>query len=161
MAGRKLFFAHSPRCLVAIEAVGLVLDVPTAILRSPKLLEQLLSEHESDKDKIVHFEEENAQLRQHLFGSKSEQTAAPTTPQMALFNEPENGPESVDETVKEEAVAPTKRRGKRSLCPPIFRASKSFTNCPITSGPVPAVAVNIVLARKSASSSRSCRCKST
>lgn len=57
-----------------------------------QLLEQMLSERESDKGKIVHLEEENALLRQRLFGRKSEQTADPTTPQMALFNEAEAWP---------------------------------------------------------------------
>ena len=78
-----------------------------------RLLEQMLSERESDKDKIVHLEEENALLRKRLFGRKSEQTADPATPQMALFNEAE----SVDETVEEEVVAPNKRRGKRKPLP--------------------------------------------
>lgn len=108
-------------------------DLPDDPVLLKQLLEQMLSERESDKGKIVHLEEENALLRQRLFGRKSEQTADPTTPQMALFNEAESVAESVDETVEEEVVAPTKHGANASLCPPIFRASKSFTNCPITS----------------------------
>jgi hypothetical protein len=73
----------------------------------------MLSERESDKGKIGHLEEEKVLLRQRLFGRKSEQTADPATPQMALFNEAE----SVAETVEEEVVAPTKRRGKRMSLP--------------------------------------------
>ncbi|WP_375154752.1 transposase [Pseudomonas sp. PDM25] len=65
-----------------------------------QLLEQLLLEPESDKGKIVHLEEENALLRQRLFGRKSEQTADPATPQMALFNEAESVAELVHEAVK-------------------------------------------------------------
>jgi hypothetical protein len=77
----------------------------------------MLSERESDKGKIVHLEEENALLRQRLFGRKSEQTADPATPQMALFNEAESVAEHVDEVAEEEIVAPTKRRGKRKHLP--------------------------------------------
>ena len=92
-------------------------DLPDDPVLLKQLLEQMLSERESDKGKIVHLEEENALLRQRLFGRKSEQTADPTTPQMALFNEAESVAESVDETVEEEVVAPTKRRGKRKPLP--------------------------------------------
>ena len=86
-------------------------DLPDDPVLLKRLLEQMLSERESDKDKIVHLEEENALLRQRLFGRKSEQTADPATPQMTLLNE------AVDETVKEEIVAPTKQRGKRKPLP--------------------------------------------
>jgi len=82
-----------------------------------QLHEQMLSERGSDKGKIVHLEEENALLRQCLFGRRSEQTADSATPQMALFNEAESVAELVDETVEEEVVAPTKRRGKRKPLP--------------------------------------------
>ncbi|MGH8436322.1 MAG: IS66 family transposase [Pseudomonas sp.] len=92
-------------------------DLPDDPVLLKQLLEQRLSERESDKGKIVHLEEENALLRQRLFGRKSEQTADPATPQMALFNEAESVAESVDETVEEEVVAPTKRRGKRKPLP--------------------------------------------
>ena len=92
-------------------------DFPDDPVLLKRLLEQMLSERESDKGKIVHLEEENALLRQRLFGRKSEQTADPATPQMALFNEAESVAESVDETVEEEVVAPTKHRGKRQPLP--------------------------------------------
>ena len=89
-------------------------DLPDDPVLLKQLLAQMLGEHESDKGKIVHLEEENALLRQRLFGRKSEQTVDPTTPQMALFNEAESVTEPVDETVDEEVVAPTKRWTKRS-----------------------------------------------
>jgi hypothetical protein len=54
-------------------------DLPDDPVLLKQLLEQMLSERESDKGKIVHLEEENALLRQRLFGHKSEQTADPTT----------------------------------------------------------------------------------
>jgi len=82
-----------------------------------QLLEQMLSERESDKGKIVHLEEENALLRQRLFGRKSEQTVDPATPQLALFNEAESVAEPTAEEAEEEVVAPTKRRGKRKPLP--------------------------------------------
>lgn len=82
-----------------------------------QLLEQMLSERESHKGRIVHLEEENALLRQRLFGRKSEQTADPAAPQLALFNEAESVAEPVDEAAEEEVVAPTRRRGKRKSLP--------------------------------------------
>lgn len=105
-------------------------DLPDHPVLLKQLLAQMLSERESDKGKIVHIEEENELLRQRLFGRKSEQTADPATPQMALFNEAESVAESVDETVEEEVVAPTKQRGKRK---PLPADLKSSTNCPSTS----------------------------
>jgi transposase len=81
------------------------------------MLEQMLSERESHKGWIVHIEEENALLRQRLFGRKSEQTAESATPQLALFNEAESISEPIDEATEEEVVAPTKRRGKRKPLP--------------------------------------------
>ena len=80
-------------------------DLPDDPVLLKRLLEQMLSERESG-GKIVHLEEENALLRQRLFGRKSEQTADPATPQMALFNEVESVAELVDEAVEEEVVAP-------------------------------------------------------
>src|SRR3546814_13244626 len=73
----------------------------------------MLIERESNKGRIVHLEEENALLRQRLFGRKSEQTTDLATPQLALFNEAESIAEPVGEDVEEEVVAPAKRRGKR------------------------------------------------
>ena len=69
------------------------------------------------KGKIVHLEEENALLRQRLFGHKSEQTTDPATAQLALFNEAESVAGPVDEACEEEVVLPTKRRGKRKPLP--------------------------------------------
>lgn len=51
-------------------------------------------------------------MRQRLFGRKSEQSADPLTPQMALFNEAESVAEPAAETI-EEAVG----RGKRKPLP--------------------------------------------
>jgi len=47
-------------------------DLPDDPVLLKQLLEQMLSERESDKGKIVHLEEENALLRQRRFGRKSE-----------------------------------------------------------------------------------------
>lgn len=83
-------------------------DLPDDPALLKQLLEQMLIERESNKGCIVHLEEENALLRQRLFGRKSEQTADLATPQLALFNEAESIAEPVDEDVEEEAVAPAK-----------------------------------------------------
>ena len=77
-------------------------------------LKQLLAQMQS---KVVHLEEENALLRQRLFGRKSEQTIDPATPQLALFNEAESVAEPAAEEAEEEVVAPTKHRGKRKPLP--------------------------------------------
>lgn len=76
-------------------------DLPDDPILLKQLLEQMISERESDKGKIVHLEEENALLHQRLFGRKSEQSADPLTPQMALFNEAESVAEPADETAEE------------------------------------------------------------
>ena len=73
-------------------------------------LKQLLAQMQS---KVVLLEEENALLRQRLFGRKSEQTADPATPQLLLFNEAESIDTPAPVEADEEVVAPTKRRGKR------------------------------------------------
>ncbi|WP_241089057.1 transposase, partial [Pseudomonas viridiflava] len=52
-----------------------------------QLLKQMLAKMQS---RVGFLEEENALLRQRLFGRKSEQTADPATPQLALFNEAES-----------------------------------------------------------------------
>ena len=77
----------------------------------------MISERESDKGKIIYLEEDNSLLRHRLFGRKSEQSAAPLTPQMALFNEAESVAEPADETAEEKTVAPARRRGKRKPLP--------------------------------------------
>lgn len=69
------------------------------------------------QSRVGFLEEENALLRQRLFGRKSEQTVDPATPQLALFNEAESVVEPIDEGAEEEAVAPTQRRGKRKPLP--------------------------------------------
>ncbi|EJM56180.1 transposase [Pseudomonas sp. PvR086] len=92
-------------------------DLPDDPALLKQLLEQMLIERESNKGRIVHLEEENALLRQRLFGRKSEQTADLATPQLALFNEAESIAEPVDEDVEEEVVAPAKPRGKRKPLP--------------------------------------------
>ncbi|MGX5793171.1 IS66 family transposase [Pseudomonas sp. E2-15] len=92
-------------------------DLPDDPVLLKQLLEQMLRERKSDKGKIVHLEEENALLRQRLFGRKSEQAADAATPQLALFNEAESIAAPVSEESEEEVVTPIKRRGKRKLLP--------------------------------------------
>lgn len=84
-------------------------DLPDDPVLLKQLLEQMISERESDKGKIVHLEEEG----QRLFRRKSEQSADPLTPQLALFNEAESVAEPAAETTEEEAVG----RGKRKPLP--------------------------------------------
>jgi hypothetical protein len=69
------------------------------------------------QSRVGFLEEENALLRQRLFGRKSEQTTDPPTPQLALFNEVESIAEADCDVVEEEIFTPTKRRGKRRPLP--------------------------------------------
>ncbi|MCP1464397.1 hypothetical protein J3D60_002222 [Pseudomonas sp. S3E17] len=105
--------------------------MPENLPDDPELLKQLLAKVQS---RVGFLEEENALLRQRLFGRKSEQTADPTTPQLALFNEAESVVEPIDEASEEEVVAPTQPNGAASAsrCPLISLASKSSMNCPHT-----------------------------
>ena len=112
------------------------------------------------QSKVVHLEEENALLRQRLFGRKSEQTIDPATPQLALFNEAESLAELVAEDVDEKEVARSKRRGKRKPLPADLPRSKSSTNCLSMNWPAFAVAANSPSVRRSANSWRWCRCRS-
>lgn len=89
-------------------------SMPEDLPDDPQLLKQMLAKMQS---RVGFLEEENALLRQRLFGRKSEQTADPATPQMALFNEAESVAEPIGEDVEEEVVAPNKRRGKRKPLP--------------------------------------------
>lgn len=89
-------------------------------------LKQLVAQMHS---KVVDLEEENALLRQRLFGRKSEQTIDPATPQLALFNEAESLAEPAAEEVDEEVVAPNKCHRKRKPLPADCPAPKSSTNC--------------------------------
>ncbi|WP_455230384.1 IS66 family transposase [Geopseudomonas aromaticivorans] len=103
-----------------------MISVPDTLPDDPAALKQLLlalSEQVAVKDgQILQLREENILLRQRLFGRKSEQTADPATPQLALFNEADSLAEPLDEAadneVVEEVVVPSaKRRGKRKPLP--------------------------------------------
>lgn len=91
-----------------------MISMPEKLSDDLAALKQLLAQMRS---KVVHLEEENALLRQRLFGRKSEQTVDPTTPQLALFNEAESVAEPATENTDEDVVAPTKRRCKRKPLP--------------------------------------------
>ncbi len=89
-------------------------DLPDDPAVLKQLLAQLLAERTVDKDHIVDLKEQIKLLRDRLFNRKSEQTVDPNTPQLAMFNEPENEPLlAVVDDADEEVVAPVKRRGKR------------------------------------------------
>lgn len=88
--------------------------MPENLPDDPQLLKQLLAKTQS---RVGVLEEENALLRQRLFGRKSEQSADPATPQLALFNEAESVAELADEDVEEEVIVPARRCGKRKPLP--------------------------------------------
>ncbi|WP_437438347.1 transposase domain-containing protein, partial [Pseudomonas syringae] len=87
-------------------------DLPDDPVLLKQLLAQLLTERTADKGHIVDLKEQIKLLRDRL-GRKSEQTVEPSTPQLALFNEPESEPMLSVGDADEEVVAPVKRRGKR------------------------------------------------
>ena len=88
-------------------------DLPDDPVLLKQMLVQMLSERQVDKDQIVDLKEQIRLWRERFFGRKSEQTVDPQTPQLVLFNEPESLAVPVSDESDEEAVAPTKRRGKR------------------------------------------------
>ncbi len=88
-------------------------DLPDEPAALKQMLAQLLAERTVDKGQIVDLQEQIKLLRDRLFNRKSEQTVEPNTPQLALFNEPENQCVPATDDADEDVVAPTKRRGKR------------------------------------------------
>lgn len=95
-----------------------MISMPDNLPDDPATLKQLLAQMQV---KVVHLQEENALLRQRLFGRKSEQTPEPSSPQLAMFNEAESLVEPVTEEAVEEAeevvTTTAKRRGKRKPLP--------------------------------------------
>ncbi|WP_460431478.1 transposase, partial [Azotobacter salinestris] len=104
--------------------------MPDTLPDDPLLLKQLLlsaNEQMSAKDaRIEQLQEQVALLRQRLFGSKSERSIDPDSPQLAMFNEAEQLAEEPAPAVEaeaqeiaeaEEGVAPIKHRGKRQPLP--------------------------------------------
>jgi hypothetical protein len=102
-------------------------SVPENLPDDLQLLRQMLAKMQS---RVGFLEEENALLRQRLFGRKSEQTADPATSQLALFNEAESIADVADEDTEEEVVDPPSAVASAIHYLPICSASKSFTNCP-------------------------------
>jgi len=103
--------------------------MPETLPDDPAALKQLLADVLSSAQKLAaskdgqieQLREQNALLIQRLFGRKSEQSADPDSPQLAMFNEAEQlaeaAPEAPAVEAQEEVVAPTKRRGKRKPLP--------------------------------------------
>lgn len=100
-----------------------MISMPDHLPDDPELLKQMLLEafellgrqqeiDQAHQSQIVDLKEQIKLLRDRLFGRKSEQTADPQTPQLALFNEPESVELTAPED-DEEVVAPSPRRGKR------------------------------------------------
>lgn len=63
------------------------------------------------QSRVGFLEEENALLRQRLFGRKSEQTADPATLQLALFDDAE----SIADVADEDAEAGTGKQNVRKV----------------------------------------------
>ena len=96
--------------------------MPADFLDDPVILKQMLLEAFNRQEEtaaqayqiyIVDLKAQIKLARDSLFGRKSEQTVEPSTPQLALFNEPESEPMPLADDADEEVVAPTPRRGKR------------------------------------------------
>lgn len=98
-----------------------MISLPDDLPDDPVLLKRLLLEAlnrqqesaQSYQTHIVDLKEQIKLLRDRLFGRKSEQTAEPNTPQLALFNEPESEPMPSIGDADEDVVERTPRRGKR------------------------------------------------
>lgn len=98
-----------------------MISLPDDLPDDPVLLKQMLLEALNRQEEVAqayqaHIVDLKGQiklLRDRLFGRKSEQTAEPNTPQLALFNEPESEPMPLIGDAEEEVVSPLPRRGKR------------------------------------------------
>ena len=98
-----------------------MISLPDDLPDDPVLLKQMLLEvlnrqeevAQSYQAHIVDLKGQIKLLRDRLFGRKSEQTAQPNTPQLALFNEPESESMPLIGDAEEEVVSPVPRRGKR------------------------------------------------
>ena len=95
----------------------------------PAALKQLLAQMQS---KVALLEEENALLRQRLFGRKSEQTVDPMTPQLPLFNEAEVSPRQCPLMLRKKLSPRPNAVANASLYPLTCHESKSSTNSPNT-----------------------------
>lgn len=82
-----------------------------------QLLEQMLNERESDKGKLVPFEDDVALLLQRLFRRKTHQAGDAATSQLPLFDEAERLAGSLYEVGNEPVVAPTNRLDERNPLP--------------------------------------------
>lgn len=113
-----------------------MISLPDDLPDDPVLLKQLLFEvltqqvesAQAYQPHIVDLNEQIKLLRNRRFGRKSEQTAEPNTPQLALFNEPESEPMSLFGDADDEVVEQPPRRGKRKPLSADLPASKSSTN---------------------------------
>ena len=100
-----------------------MISLPDDLPDDPVLLKHMLLEALNRQEEVAqayqaHIVDLKGQiklLRDHLFGRKSEQTAQPNTPQLALFNEPESEPMPLIGDAEEEVVSPVPRRGKRKV----------------------------------------------
>lgn len=86
--------------------------MPDNLSYHPTALKQLIAQIQM-QSKITHFREQNAGLRQRLFGRNSEQTADPATLQLVLLNEAEG----IGEAAAEELITPINCRAKRQPLP--------------------------------------------
>ena len=117
-----------------------MISLPDDLPDDPVLLKQMLLEALNRQEEVAqayqaHIVDLKGQiklLRDRLFGRKSEQTAQPNTPQLALFNEPESEPMPLIGDAEEEVVSPGPRRGKRKALSAELPRVEASTNCPST-----------------------------
>lgn len=115
-----------------------MISLPDDLPDDPVLLKHMLLEALNRQEEVAqayqaHIVDLKGQiklLRDHLFGRKSEQTAQPNTPQLALFNEPESEPMPLIGDAEEEVVSRCRAEENVRYCRLSCRVSRSSTNCP-------------------------------
>lgn len=81
---------------------------------------------------ILIIKEQFKLLHDRIFGRKSEQTAEPNTPKLALFSEPESEPIPLAGMQKRKSLLQPRVVVSANHCQLNCRVSKSSTNCPNT-----------------------------
>ena len=100
--------------------------MPDHLPDDPAALKQLIAQMQS---KVAHLEEQNALLRQRLFGRKSEQAADSTTPHSLFSTKPKASSNRLPRRSMKKFLRQLSVAANASRYQLIYPVSKSSTNC--------------------------------